>query len=126
MEVIKMHRPNYPPLEPIINYMERNLLLQQTRVSEILEKSLRENAIPPIKGEITKGKIRYRRIRLIVEYDGTKYLEQRGKRISERIKPQGLIMVDVDHIPLDMTPEEFLKEWKNNNGILRPCSPRNK
>ncbi|MCK5644205.1 MAG: hypothetical protein KAJ19_25625 [Gammaproteobacteria bacterium] len=54
---------------------------------KILEASLRIYAEPPIKGEITKGKIRWRGIRLIrqqVGLDSYSWLEQRGKQISPK------------------------------------------
>lgn len=59
------------------------------KVSEILEKSVRENSIPPIKGELTKGKLRWRGIKRIVQNDFLRtreWIEQRGKRISPIIE----------------------------------------
>jgi len=56
--------------------------------SEIFEKALRENAEPKIKGDITKGKIRWRGIKIIHQNEflkSTKWLEQRGKQISPKI-----------------------------------------
>lgn len=50
-------------------------------------------ATPPIKGEITKGKLKWRGIRLCIQnnyFDGTKeWVEQRGVKIGEEfiIKP---------------------------------------
>jgi hypothetical protein len=41
-----------------------------------------KNAIPPLKGEITAGKIRWRGISIVLMRDGSCYLDQRGKRIS--------------------------------------------
>lgn len=55
---------------------------------QIFEKSLRENAIPKIKGDITKGKLRWRGIRM-VQVNGImnteKWLEQRGVQISPKV-----------------------------------------
>lgn len=51
-------------------------------------------AEPPIKGEITKGKVRWRGIRIVHQNDGfkyTKWLEQRGKQISPKIVFEGTI-----------------------------------
>ncbi len=55
---------------------------------KILEASLRIYAEPPIKGEITKGKLTWRGIRLITQRDGLstyQWIEQRGKQISPTI-----------------------------------------
>jgi hypothetical protein len=49
---------------------------------------IEEFANPPIKGEITKGKIRYRGIKIVQVNNGfqiIKWLEQRGKEISPKI-----------------------------------------
>jgi len=59
-----------------------------SEVDRILESALRNNAEPPIKGEITYNKIKWRGIRKIEQrfFDRTEtWLEQRGKRISEKI-----------------------------------------
>ena len=62
--------------------------------NSILELAVRNNSIPPIKGEITIGKIRWRGLRLINkkttidmlnQYDEI-WIEQRGKRISPIIR----------------------------------------
>jgi len=55
---------------------------------EIFINSLRLNAEPPVKGEITKGKLKWRGIKICEKNDIFKYsiwLEQRGKQISEKI-----------------------------------------
>lgn len=56
----------------------------------IFDFALRNNAVPPIKGEITKGKIRYRGIYIVVKNNfpdsPETWLEQRGKLISPIIK----------------------------------------
>jgi hypothetical protein len=66
-----------------------NLTREQVKFQEdIMFKSLRLYAEPPIKGELTKGKIRWRGIRLIQQVTMKGYrtwLEQRGKRISPTI-----------------------------------------
>lgn len=55
--------------------------------NDILEKAVRENSTPSIKGELTKGKIRWRGLRMIhrrTDSDGSyeTWIEQRGKRIT--------------------------------------------
>ena len=53
----------------------------------IFEKAVRENAIPPILGEITEDEIRKRKISIGVQYSGDvvlKWVEQDGKRISPK------------------------------------------
>ena len=55
---------------------------------ELFITSLRTMAEPPIKGEITKGKLTWRGIRLIrqqVGFGSYSWLEQRGKQISPKI-----------------------------------------
>lgn len=50
-------------------------------IKEWIQKDLKDKCIPPIKGNITKGKVRWRGLRLINSADG-KYISQRGNRIS--------------------------------------------
>lgn len=67
---------------------------QQKKEEEIFTTALRTMAEPPIKGEITKGKVRWRGIRIVQYNDGfkyTKWLEQRGKQISPKIVFTGTI-----------------------------------
>jgi len=67
---------------------------QQKKEEEIFTSALRIMAEPPIKGEITKGKVRWRGIRIVQYNDGfkyTKWLEQRGKQISPKIVFTGTI-----------------------------------
>lgn len=53
----------------------------------ILCNSVRENAVPPIKGVITHGKLKYRGIKLVeIPSKNQKWIEQRGKRISPVIE----------------------------------------
>ena len=66
----------------------KNLADNLMKENEIFEKSLRENAEPKVKGEITKGKIKWRGIRIIQQnkfLKSAKWLEQRGKQISPKI-----------------------------------------
>ena len=46
---------------------------QQKKEEEIFTTALRTMAEPPIKGEITKGKVRWRGIRIVQQNDGFKY-----------------------------------------------------
>ena len=65
---------------------------------EIFISALRVMAEPPIKGEITKGKVKWRGIRIVQYNDGfkyTKWLEQRGKQISPKIIFDGIINNDL-------------------------------
>lgn len=58
---------------------------------ELFTAALRTMAEPPIKGEITKGKLTWRGIRLIREQvglDSYSWLEQRGKQISPKFHIQ--------------------------------------
>lgn len=56
--------------------------------NDILEAAIRENAVPKIKGKITKGKLIWRGIKLI--HNNTwerseKWIEQRGVQITPKI-----------------------------------------
>lgn len=67
---------------------------QQKKEEEIFTIALRTMVDPPIKGEITKGKVKWRGIRIVQYNDGfkyTKWLEQRGKQISPKIVFTGTI-----------------------------------
>jgi len=55
---------------------------------EVFMESLRTMINPPIKGEITKNKLKWRGVKLIQENDyfkSVRWLEQRGKQISPKI-----------------------------------------
>lgn len=53
----------------------------------LFEKAVRENAKPPLKGEITQGKLKWRGItRCYNKLTGESWLEQRGLRISEKFR----------------------------------------
>ena len=60
------------------------------RESEMLEKALRENAEPKIRGPITAGKLKWRGIKMIEKkessHSSSKWLEQRGKQITPKIE----------------------------------------
>ena len=57
------------------------------QIEEVFTQYLMILAKPPIKGEITIGKLQWRGIRRMIESNsGDTWLEQRGKRISPVIK----------------------------------------
>ena len=57
------------------------------KTNEVFELAVRTNAVPPIKGDITIGKIRWRGIYLVqCPKRNEQYLMQRGKQISETLK----------------------------------------
>ena len=72
----------------VSNFEEtKTRILYKARAEQdcIFEYALRNVAEPPVKGKITRGKIRWRGIRLVVKDSFGKHerwLEQRGKRIS--------------------------------------------
>ena len=79
----------------IADVISRFISEQQKMEEEIFTSALRIMAEPPIKGEITKGKVRWRGIRIVQCNDGfkyTKWLEQRGKQISPKIVFTGTIV----------------------------------
>jgi hypothetical protein len=69
-----------------VNYMIYKINDQRNK---IIEDSLRNFAVPPVKGKITKGKIKWRGIKLIIDGDNctfySMHLEQRGEQISPTI-----------------------------------------
>lgn len=71
----------------IANVTQRLFDEVRRQEEELFTNALRAMAEPPIKGEITKGKIRWRGIRLIrqqIGLDSYSWLEQRGKQISPK------------------------------------------
>jgi hypothetical protein len=65
---------------------------------QLLQDALMKNAIPPIKGELTKGKVKWRGLKLIVKnmdhHTIERWIEQRGKIISPIIKEEFKISFD--------------------------------
>jgi hypothetical protein len=56
-------------------------------INDKLEYYVRNLAVPPIKGRLTEGKLRWRGIRMIIMDGGRKrWIEQRGKKISPTIE----------------------------------------
>ena len=71
----------------IAKFTQRCISKIQNQEEELFATALQMMAVPPIKGEITKGKIRWRGIRLIrqqVGLDFYSWLEQRGTQISPK------------------------------------------
>lgn len=61
--------------------------LYYKKVEKEIEHALRNNAVPPVKGEITQGKIKWRGIELIVEQlTQDTWVEQRGVQISNKVR----------------------------------------
>jgi len=51
-----------------------------------LEKHVRLNAVPKLKGELTKGKMTWRGLRCCTNnYSGETWIEQRGERITPKL-----------------------------------------
>ena len=50
-------------------------------ITEWIQKELNDKCVPPIKGKITKGKIKWRGLKIVCTVDG-KYISQRNNRIS--------------------------------------------
>jgi hypothetical protein len=81
-------------IKPILNDGEHQAMFNLMREAmsqvlaeenTVLEKALRESAVPPIEGPITKGKLKRRGIVMVTTNEGgipRKWLEQRGKIIS--------------------------------------------
>ena len=66
----------------------------QKQQEEIFRIALRTMAEPPIKGEITKGKIKWRGIRLIRQefgFNSYSWIEQRGRQISPKIHIKAIL-----------------------------------
>jgi hypothetical protein len=72
----------------LFKYKSDFILDIQKKEEEIFTSALRKNSVPPINGKITKGKIKWRGIRIVQYNEGfkrKKWLEQRGKQISSII-----------------------------------------
>ena len=96
--VKKIEHPNFKIDEElaldIANFTQLFIDEVIRKEEELFTTALRVIAKPPIKGEITKGKVRWRGIRIVQYNDGfkyTKWLEQRGKQISPKIIFTGTI-----------------------------------
>ena len=72
-------------IDSLIASMQDKFIKEQNL---FLEQALRRHAVPPISGEITRGKIQWRGIRLCQKDRGfgfEMWIEQRGKQIGPRI-----------------------------------------
>lgn len=90
-ELKRIEHPNFQVDEDlalnIANVTQRLFYEVRRQEEELFTIALRTMAEPPIKGEITKGKLNWRGIRLIrqqVGFDSYSWLEQRGKQISPK------------------------------------------
>lgn len=86
LEKLNFDLPEMPSFN-ITAVESRFIQEQKKKEEEIFTTALRTMAEPPIKGEITKGKLTWRGIRLIrqqVGFDSYSWLEQRGKQISPK------------------------------------------
>ena len=75
----------YTELDNITSRLMSNIIQKE---DEFIKNQLKL-VVPKIKGEITKGKLRWRGIKLIEINDInviTKWVEQRGKQIGERLE----------------------------------------
>lgn len=96
MKLVEFERP---PINPEIEELSRKIheanseLLQSLNQKRdaIFMECLRTIAEPPMKGELTKGKLTWRGIKMCYNPDrGEYWIEQRGKAISPRLKLQVL------------------------------------
>ena len=91
-ELNRIKNPNFQVDEDlalnISNATQRLFDEVRRQEQELFTNALRVMAEPPIKGEITKGKLTWRGIRLIrqqIGLDSYSWLEQRGKQISPKL-----------------------------------------
>jgi len=91
LEPIKIDAPKIKGMDDLVlniaDVSQRLISQMQKQEEELFTTALRIMAEPPIKGEITKGKIRWRGIRLMKQRIGLEFyswLEQRGKQISPK------------------------------------------
>lgn len=87
-------------------------------IAYVLENSVRKNASPQIKRQITKGKLKWRGIKMYMEPNGNIFFKQRDKIISPKIKYDGTF-ADDDYLSLLVFPinnwiktEELIKEYE--------------
>jgi len=95
-ELKRIEHPNFKQDENlalnIASLTQRFIAEIQKQEETLFTNALRTMAEPPIKGEITKGKITWRGIRLIrqnIGLDAYSWLEQRGKQISPKFHIEG-------------------------------------
>ena len=96
LEKLMIDLPDFPKLN--ISDIVYHIVKGHSQIqNDILEKAVRENSIPPIKGELTKGKVSWRGLRMIhsrTDPDGSylTWIEQRGKRITPIVVNETLII----------------------------------
>lgn len=72
---------------------------------------LRNKVVPPIKGEITKGKVRWRGLSLV------HYPLESELTGADAFTSIDFIVIEQRGLPLKWTAEEF-EEWKTKNQVL--------
>lgn len=91
-------KANLQALEGMIDdLVKRHTEMYVKKYDREIERILRTDAVPPIKGKITKGKIAWRGIRLCQKHQGRDYIswvEQRGKQIGSTFVLKGYIDID--------------------------------
>ena len=89
-KVIQMTPKDAEPVEPNneISAMVDELMDKAADMEyELFEKAVRTNATPPITGDITPGKLKWRGIRRCFnKRTNESWLEQRGLQISEKFR----------------------------------------
>lgn len=78
------------------NIMDLFVKQVKSEQDKAFEYALRNVAVPTIKGDITKGKIKWRGIRIVQKNKPFMYetwLEQRGVRISAIIQVEGMLPI---------------------------------
>ena len=85
MKLTKIHHTAVPKLDTTVmdQIMLNSLRNSQEQLEQYLENTLRTLASPPIKGEITQGKLKHRGIKRVVQPStGLSWLEQRGTMLG--------------------------------------------
>ena len=89
---IKAPNIDFNEIEQLRDVPEQIIKSFVSKQDKILEEAVRANAIPPIKGVLTAGKLKWRGIKLIVQDKGMcnqeMWIEQRGVRISPIISTE--------------------------------------
>lgn len=81
-----------PEIEKFMAYVEKQIEHYHGTIDSILFKEVINNCTPPIKGDITKGKIKWRGLYLAIDHENKVAFYQRGKRISSFITSDGEII----------------------------------
>lgn len=96
--IIKDYEYYLKKMEKLVNsnqMIEKEVSSFIKKRDEIFEKALRENAVPPVKGEITKGKLKWRGIRIAQKSNGFKItysIQQRGVNIGPEVSLETFVI----------------------------------